>query len=73
MMFTIGVFCGLTSDSYEFRYCFPKEYPGAAEKALAEWDGQGHIGGPWIKCKGRGWGDVVNPEYEKIFNKHEHI
>lgn len=63
MLFTVGLFCGLTADFYAYRYCYPKEFPGAAEMYLAEWDGIENPWGPWIKCKGRRQ-DILNPYYD---------
>lgn len=49
-MATTGLVVGLTASGYERRYCYEHEID--ARKALASLDGAGHIGGPWIKCKG---------------------
>ena len=49
---------GIDAIGYSLRYCY--ERAGEAEAALAAWDGQGHPGGPWIKCKGAGV-ELLNP------------
>ncbi len=56
--FTTGLMVGLGESSYERRYCY--EHAKDAAKALEEWDGKDHSGGPWIKCKGAGI-DLLNP------------
>jgi hypothetical protein len=56
--FTFGLIVGLGWEGYERRYCY--ELEADARAALAEWDGQGHPDGPWIKCKGAGI-DLLNP------------
>ena len=58
--FTTGLVVGLTPDGYERRYCYARVDEAIA--ALAGWDGQGHPGGPWIKCKGAGI-DLLNPSF----------
>jgi hypothetical protein len=63
-MFTSGLCVGLTDDGPGRRYCYD-HYPDALA-ALKEWDGTGHPGGPWIKCKGTYLGepiDLLNPEF----------
>jgi hypothetical protein len=57
-VFTWGLVVDLSEESYGLRYCFETE--AAARAALLAWDGQGHPGGPWIKCKGAGV-DLLNP------------
>jgi hypothetical protein len=59
-MFTTGLVVGLTEQGYERRYCY--EYAVDARAALQAWNGSGHPGGPWIKCKGPGI-DLLNPEF----------
>jgi hypothetical protein len=49
MLYTTGLFLGLTSDSWRTRYCY--ESPAAAKAALLLWDGRGDPPGPWIKEK----------------------
>lgn len=61
--FTTGLMVGLSESSYERRYCYEREEDAA--KALIEWDGQDHPGGPWIKCKGSGI-DLLNPAFSLI-------
>jgi len=56
--FTTGLVVGLHSDHYERRYCY--EHLHDAHEALQTWDGRGHPGGPWIKCKGASI-DMLNP------------
>ncbi|MBW8466919.1 MAG: hypothetical protein K0M67_01540 [Thiobacillus sp.] len=56
--FTTGLVVGLNTDHYERRYCY--EHQHEALEALQAWDGRGHPGGPWIKCKGAGI-DLLNP------------
>lgn len=56
--FTTAVVVGLGPVGYERRYCF--EHGREARQALGAWDGRGHPGGPWIKCKGAGV-DLLNP------------
>lgn len=56
--FTTAVVVGLDPVGYERRYCF--EHGHEARQALAAWRGEGHPGGPWIKCKGAGV-DLLNP------------
>ncbi|MDM0030384.1 hypothetical protein [Variovorax saccharolyticus] len=57
--FTTAIVVGLDPAGYERRYCF--EHGHEARAALAAWDGRGHPGGRWIKCKGAGI-DLLNPE-----------
>lgn len=56
--FTTALLVGIDAIGYSLRYCY--EHAGEAEAALAAWDGQGHPGGPWIKCKGAGV-ELLNP------------
>lgn len=58
--FTWGLMVGLTEFGYARRYCF--EHFQDAYAALQSWDGQGHPGGNWIKCKGLGV-DMLNPNF----------
>ncbi|MBB3180956.1 hypothetical protein FHW64_005395 [Variovorax sp. Sphag1AA] len=58
--FTTAVVVGLHAQGYERRYCY--EHAADARAALAAWDGRGHPGGPWIKCKGAGI-DLLNPAF----------
>lgn len=58
--FTTGLVVSLDPVGYERRYCY--EHEADARRALAQWDGMGHPGGPWIKCKGIGI-DLVNPAW----------
>jgi hypothetical protein len=56
--FTTAVVVGLEATSYDRRYCF--EHESDASQALADWCGDGHLSGPWIKCKGAQI-DILNP------------
>jgi hypothetical protein len=58
--YTTGLLVGLDPVGYERRYCY--EHAQDADRALADWDGHGHPGGPWIKCKGAGI-DLLNPAF----------
>ena len=58
--YTTAIVVRLDESGYERRYCF--EHMEDARAALAEWDGKGHPGGPWIKCKGAGI-DLLNPDF----------
>ncbi|VTU44289.1 hypothetical protein RA8P2_00117 (plasmid) [Variovorax sp. RA8] len=57
---TVGLVVGLTWEGHDRRYCY--ESAKYALVALEAWDGQGHPGGPWIKCKGAGI-DLLNPSF----------
>jgi hypothetical protein len=57
-VFTTALLVGIDPFGYSLRYCY--EHAHEAEAALAEWDGTGHAGGPWIKCKGAGV-ELLNP------------
>lgn len=59
MLYTWAIVVGLTAEGYERRYCY--EHEADARAALGAWHGEGHPGGPWIKCKGVGI-DLLNPE-----------
>lgn len=58
--FTTGLVVSLDEVGYERRYCY--EDQADARLALAQWDGAGHPGGHWIKCKGVGI-DLLNPAW----------
>lgn len=58
--YTTAIVVGLYEAGYERRYCF--EHKEDAQAALRAWDGEGHPGGPWIKCKGAGI-DLLNPAF----------
>lgn len=58
--FTTAVVVGLDVSAYQRRYCY--EHDADARTALRLWDGEGHPGGPWIKCKGAGI-DFSNPAW----------
>jgi len=62
--FTTGLMVGLSESSYERRYCF--EHAADAIKAIDNWNGKDHPGGPWIKCKGTGI-DLLNPNLANFF------
>lgn len=49
MLFTTGLFIGLTEYSWRTRFCY--EHRNEAQKALDAWDGKGDPPGPWIKEK----------------------
>ena len=57
-VFTTALLVGIDPFGYTLRYCY--EHAAEAEAALAGWDGTGHPGGPWIKCKGAGV-ELLNP------------
>lgn len=63
MMFTVGLFHGLTASGYDARYCYPPAAAAEMLAALHAWDGSGHPLGPWIKHKGDGV-DEHNPATE---------
>jgi hypothetical protein len=52
-VFTIGLCHNLTRDSYEGRWCYPKNLPTDAIVAYEVWDGEGDPKGDWVKYKGR--------------------
>ena len=56
--FTTAIVVDMNPTDYQRRYCF--EHAQDAREALRVWDGRGHPGGPWIKCKGAGI-DLLNP------------
>ena len=56
--FTSGLIYNIDFHSYQQRYCFPNKR--SLSKELEVWDGKGHPGGNWIKCKGL-YGDFSNP------------
>jgi hypothetical protein len=56
--FTTAIVVGLDPAGYQRRYCF--EHEEDAWRGLGAWDGKGHPGGAWIKCKGAGI-DLLNP------------
>jgi len=58
--FTWGLTVNLDPVGYERRYCY--EARADASTSLAEWSGDGHPSGPWIKCKGGGI-DLLNPAF----------
>lgn len=57
-VYTYAIVVGIRVEGYERRYCY--EHAKDASEALKAWDGKGHPGGPWIKCKGSGI-DLLNP------------
>lgn len=59
LVFTTALLVGIDPIGYSLRYCY--EHADEAEAALAAWDGHGHPGGPWIKCKGAGV-ELLNPD-----------
>lgn len=62
MLYTVGLFYGLTNDSYEGRYCY--ETFAEAVIGLFTWDGKSDPDGDWIKHKGQ-IGEYSNPNYVK--------
>lgn len=58
MMFTTGLFVGLTASGYRTRFCY--EHEGEAVAACRAWDGRGDPPGPWIKEKPA---DRLNPNW----------
>jgi hypothetical protein len=58
--FTTALVVGLDATGYQRRYCY--EHEADARAALLQWTGDGHPGGPWIKCKGAGI-DLLNPAW----------
>ncbi len=56
MMFTTGLIAGLDRYGYRTRFCY--ETAPEAERALAEWNGEGWPPGYWVKQKPQ---DVANP------------
>lgn len=49
MVFTCGLFVGLSDYGYRTRFCYEREQE--AIDALYSWDGRGDPPGPWIKEK----------------------
>lgn len=49
MLYTAGLFVGITRERYERRYCYEKL--ADARSAFLSWDGVGDPPGPWIKEK----------------------
>lgn len=60
-VFTAALVVEVEVSGYGRRYCY--EHQADANAALQAWDGQGHPGGPWVKCKGAGI-DLLNPALE---------
>lgn len=50
MLYTAGLFVGLTAQGYRTRFCY--ERLRDAQQAAAQWDGLGDPPGPWIKETG---------------------
>jgi len=63
LLFTTGLFVDVDLVGYDHRYCYETE--GDARAAFAAWDGTGHPSGNWIKRKGGGGGDLLNPDFLK--------
>ena len=59
MIFTTGLFVGLTSDAWRTRYCYERREDAVA--ALDAWDGRDDPPGPWIKVKGHPGGERLGP------------
>lgn len=62
MAFTVGLFYGLTDDTYEGRYCYETFHEAFID--ISRWDGIGDPDGDWIKHKGQ-IGEYSNPNYVK--------
>jgi hypothetical protein len=60
MLYTTGLFIGITPIGYRTRFCFPTRKQ--AEEALNQWDGNGFPPGFWIKQKPE---NINNPILEK--------
>ncbi len=62
--FTVDLLCHVSYDGKAYRYM----YEGFTEAYLAikTWDGTGHPPGPWIKCKGKPGGDIVNMDHAHL-------
>lgn len=58
--YTTALVVDLHATGYQRRYCY--EHEADARAALLQWTGDGHPGGPWIKCKGAGV-DLLNPAW----------
>ncbi len=61
MMYTTGLFVGLTAQGYRTRFCFHTE--AEAEASLVAWDGTGDPPGNWVKEKGAV--ERMNPNYKE--------
>lgn len=59
--FTTGLVIGMDDFGYHGRYCYSSQ--ADAKEALANWNGEGDPGGPWIKYKGTG-GERTNKNIE---------
>jgi hypothetical protein len=64
MLYTWGLFYGMTAENREGRYCF--DSLTEAKAALSEWDGTGDPPGDWIKHFGDQ--EYTNPEMPPVFN-----
>jgi hypothetical protein len=60
MLYTAGLFYGLSKEGREGRYCFETMYEAIA--SLADWNGLGDPQGDWIKHFSRD-GEYGNPEH----------
>ncbi len=60
MLYTYALAANVSLLGHEYRYCF--EHLEDAQASLQAWNGEGHPGGPWIACKGKGV-DLLNPAY----------
>lgn len=60
MLFTTGLFVGLTGDTYERLYCYESYYDALG--AVMVWDGNGDPPGKWIKEKPS---ERLNPDWIK--------
>lgn len=60
MVYTTGLFIGLTEAGYRTRFCYEAEQ--AATEALKNWDGKDFPPGFWIKQKPEGY---MNPALAK--------
>lgn len=58
MMYTVGLFVGLTQDSWRTRFCFETRQEAEAALFDTDWDGTGFPPGYWIKQKPE---EISNP------------
>lgn len=66
---TTGIVIGITDVGYERRYCYKSSVQAIVALSSYE-DTSQHASGPWIKCKGRYNGeliDLLNPEFGNTF------
>lgn len=51
MLFTQGLFVGLTATDYSHRYCYEPEHFKDAFEDVKNWDGEGDPKGKWVAKK----------------------